>query len=141
MDDIICRAKFLSDLLEKLRIFFNIFIPIYNISIKPTKFFFNYPNVRLLGQQVNFLGLNILEEKLRAIKHLTYLELLGILEYYLSLTGYLHNYIHFYAQRVALLQALKTSLLHNAPFSGQQQQAYASMTRLRTLIPEDYALF
>ena len=129
MDDIICAAKSLTDPLQKLRILFDIFLK-YNISIKPTKSFLNYPDVGLLGQQVNSLGLTTSKEKLRAIKHLTYPETLGLLEYYLGLTGYLRNYIHFYAQLAALLQALKTSLLRDAPISGQQQRAYASRTRL-----------
>lgn len=96
MDDIICVAKFLLDLLQKFCILFKIFLK-YNISIKPTKSFLNYPNVELLGQQVNFFDLTTSEEKLRAIKHFTYPETLGALEYYLGLTGYLRNYIHFYA--------------------------------------------
>ena len=129
MDDIICGAKSFTDLLQKLRIFFDIFLK-YNISIKPTKSFLNYPNVGLLCQQVNSLGLTTSEEKLRAIKHLTYLETLGALEYYLGLTDYLHNYIHFYAQLAALLQAFKTSLLRDAPISGQQRRAYTSRTKL-----------
>lgn len=49
IDDIICRAKSLSDLLDKLRILFDIFFK-YNISIKSTKSLFNYPNIGLLGQ-------------------------------------------------------------------------------------------
>lgn len=49
MDDIFCRAKSLPDLLKKLRILFDIFFK-YNIFIKPTKSFFNYPNVRLFSQ-------------------------------------------------------------------------------------------
>ena len=129
VDDIICGARSLSDLLEKLYILFDIFLE-YNISIKPTKSFFNYPNVGFLGQSVNSLGLTTLEEKLWAIKHLTYPEMLGGLEYYLGLTGYRRNYIHFYAQLAAPLQALKTSLLHDAPVNGHQRRAYASKTRL-----------
>lgn len=140
VDDIICGARFFSDLLEKLRIFFDIFLE-YNISIKPTMFFLNYPDVGLLGQQVNSLGLTTSEEKLWAIKHLTYPETLGALEYYLGLTGYLRNYIHFYAQLAAPLQAPKTSLLRNAPVSGQQCRAYASKTRLGPPTPQEYASF
>ena len=117
VDDIICGAKSLPDLLQKLCILFDIFLK-YNISIKPTEFFLNYPDVGLLGQQINSLGLTTFEEKLRAIRHLTYPETLGVLEYYLGLTGYLRNYIHFYAQLAAPLQALKTSLLRDAPISG-----------------------
>ena len=129
VDDIICGARSLSDLLEKLRILFDIFLE-YNISIKPTKSFLNYPDVGLLGQRVNSLGLTTSEEKLQAIKHLTYPETLGALKYYLGLTGYRRNYIYFYAQLAAPLQALKTSLLRDAPVSGQQHRAYALKTRL-----------
>lgn len=64
------------------------------------KSFLNYSNVGLLGQQVNFLGLTSLEKKLWAIKHFIYPETLGAFEYYLGLTSYLRNYIHFYAQLV-----------------------------------------
>lgn len=95
VDDIICGAMSLSDLLEKLRILFDIFLK-YNISIKLSKSFLNYPNVRLLGQKVSSLGLTTSEEKLRAIKLVNYPKTLDAFEYYLRLTGYLRNYIHFY---------------------------------------------
>lgn len=48
VDDIICGAKSLPDLLQKLCILFDIFLE-YNISIKPTKSYLNYPDVGLLG--------------------------------------------------------------------------------------------
>lgn len=100
-------------------ILFNIFLE-YNIYIKPTKFFFNYPNVGLLGQPVNLLSLTISKEKLKAINPLTYPKTLDVLKYYLGLTGYLCNYIHFYAQLATSFQVLKTFLLQDAPVSGQQ---------------------
>ena len=56
IDDIVCGAKSLPDLLDKLRTLFEIFLK-YNISISPTKSFLNYPNMALLGQWVNSLGL------------------------------------------------------------------------------------
>ena len=55
VDDIVCGAKSLPDLLSKLRVLFDIFLR-YNILIKPTKSFLNYPDVGLLGQKVNSLG-------------------------------------------------------------------------------------
>lgn len=67
VDNIICRAKSLDDLLLKLCILFKIFMA-YNISIKLIKTFFNYPDVRLLGQEVNTLDLTIAKEKLDAIR-------------------------------------------------------------------------
>lgn len=117
IDDIICRAKSLADLLKKLRVLFDIFF-YYNIFIKPTKSFLNYLDVGLLGQQINSLGLTTLEKKLKAIKLLTYLKTLSVLEYYLGLTGYLRNYVHYYTQLVALLQALKIFLLQDALING-----------------------
>ena len=96
VDNIVCRGRSLVDLLAKLRIFFNIFLR-YNISIQPTKLYLNYPNVALLGQRVNFLGLTISDKKLKAVWLLKYPETLRALEYYLGLTGYFRSYIHFYA--------------------------------------------
>lgn len=83
---------------------------IATISIKPTKSYFNYSNVRLLDQQVNFLGLTTSDKKLKAVRLLDYPKTLGALEYYLGLTEYLKSYIYFYAQLALLLQALKTNL-------------------------------
>lgn len=140
VDDIICGAKSLPDLLHKLRILFDIFLQ-YNISIKPTKSYLNYPDVGLLGQRVNSLGLTTSEEKLKAIRLLTYPDTLGALEYHLGLTGNLRGYIHFYAQLAAPLQALKTSLLRDAPLGGQQRRAYASKTRLGAPTPQELASF
>lgn len=129
IDNTVCSAKLLPDLLQKLRILFDIFFK-YNISIKLTKFYLNYLDIGLLGQLVNFLGLTTSEEKFRAIRLLTYPTTLKALEYYLIFTGYLRTYIHFCAQLAVPLQALKTSLLQDAPVRGQQQRAYASRTNL-----------
>lgn len=96
IDNIICSARSLPDLLQKLRILFEIFLE-YNILIQPTKSYLNYPDVGLLSQQINSLDLTNSAEKLKAIQLLTYPNILGALEYYLGLTGYLCNYIYFYA--------------------------------------------
>lgn len=48
VNDIIYSAKSLLNLLHKLWILFNIFFK-YNISIKPIKFYLNYPDIGLLG--------------------------------------------------------------------------------------------
>ena len=119
---------------------FDIFLH-YNISIKLTKSFLNYPDVVLLGQGINSLGLTTFDKKLKAIQLLAYPDTLGALEYYLGLTGYLQSYIHFYAQLAAPLQKLKTSLLHHAPVAGQQRRAYASKTKLRPPTPQELASF
>lgn len=130
----------MPDLLNKLRILFEIFL-CYNISIKPTKSFLNYPDIGLFGQQVNSLGLTTSEEKLKAIRLLNYPDTLGALEYYLGLTGYLQSYIHFYAQLAAPLQEVKTSLLRHTPVAGQQRRAYALKTKLGPPTPQELASF
>lgn len=81
------------------------------------------------------------EQKLKALKLFTYSNTLGVLEYYLGLTGYLKNYIHFYAQLVAPLQALKTTLPQKTLLSGQQHRACASKTKLGPPIPQELAFF
>ena len=140
IDNIVCKAKLLPNLLEKLQILFEIFLG-YNISISPTKLYLNNPDVALLGQWVNSLGLTTSEQKLKAIQLLSYSETLGALEYYLGLTGYLRSYIHFYAQLAAPFQFLKTALLRGAPLGGQQQRAYVSKTKLGPSTPQELASF
>ena len=140
VDEIVCGARSLPDLLEKLQTLFEIFL-YYNISIKFTKSFLNYPDVALLGQRVNSLGLTTSEEKLKAIRLLTYPDTLGVLEYYFGLTGYLRSYIHFYAQLATPLQALKTSLLQRVPLGGQQRRAYTSKTKLGTPTAQELVSF
>lgn len=140
VDNIICGAKSLDDLLSKLCTLFEIFVT-YNISIKPTKTFLNYPDVGLLGQQVNSLGLTTAKEKLNAISFLHYPDTLGALKYYLGLTGYFRSYIYYYAQLAEPLQSLKTSLLKAVPLSGQQYRAYASKTKLPPATPRQLASF
>lgn len=106
VDNIICGARSLNNLLSKLHILFEIFVT-YNISIKLTKIFLNYPNIRLLNQKVNILGLTTAKKKLDAIRLLQYLLTVGVLEYYLGLTAYLRSYIYYYAQLAEPLQILK----------------------------------
>ena len=76
IDNIICGGSSLDNLLCKFRILFEIFLH-YNISIKSTKLYLNYPDVSLLGQRVNSLGLTTSDKKLKAIYLLRYLEILG----------------------------------------------------------------
>lgn len=52
VDNIICNTRSLLDFLKKLQILVDIFL-YNNISIKFTKLYLNYLDVRLLGQEVN----------------------------------------------------------------------------------------
>lgn len=113
----------------------------YNILIKLIKSYLNYPDIGLLGQQVNFLGLTTFVEKLKAIQLLAYPNTLGALEYYFGLTNYFCNYIHFYTQLAAPFQVLKTFLLYGTLMSGQQCWAYTSKTKLGVLTLQKLAFF
>lgn len=81
------------------------------------------------------LSLTILKQILKTIKLLTYSDILGALEYYLGLIGYLKSYIYFYAQLTAPFQVLKTTLLQEALLARQQRRAYAFKTKLRAPTP------
>lgn len=67
--------------------------------------------------------------------------MVGVLEYYLGLTGYFCFYIHYYAQLSEPLQVLKTTMLKLAPLSGQQRKAYALKTKLSPLSLAKLAAF
>lgn len=49
VNDIVCDVRSLPDLLNKLRVLFDIFL-YYNICIKPIKSYINYPDMGLLAQ-------------------------------------------------------------------------------------------
>lgn len=93
--NIVYGARSLLDLLDQLRVLFNIFL-YYNIYIYPIKLYLNYLDMRLYGKRVNSLGLTTSDEKLKLIYLLTYPHKLGAIEYYFGLTIYLQSYIHFY---------------------------------------------
>ena len=129
VDDVVTGAKSFADHLSNLRSLFELFVK-HNISISPTKTFLGYPNVNLLGRRVDSFGLATAEDKLEAIKALKYPTTLGGLEHYLGLAGYLRDNIHYYAQLAQPLQALKTSLLKQAPSKGNPRRAYVSAHKL-----------
>ena len=70
----------------------------WNVSLAPAKTFLGYPDVQLLGQRVNSLGLTTTTEKLAAIVKIQYPLIVSDLEYFLGLTGYLRSYIYYYIQ-------------------------------------------
>lgn len=82
----------------------------YNIHLSPTKSFIGYPSVSLLGQKVDALGLSTAVEKLEAITRLVFPATLSKLETYLGMTGYLRQYIPFFAAVSKPLQERKTLL-------------------------------
>src|SRR5438045_2766069 len=91
-----CGPKTLDEHIQHLQLLFQLFSSV-GISINPTKAFLGYPSIRILGQHVDSLGLSTDAEKLEAISRLQFPEMLKQLEIYLGLTGYLRQYVPFYA--------------------------------------------
>lgn len=101
-----------------------------NISIKPINAFLVYPIVILLGQKVIFLGLLILEKKLRAILKLEFFLNLRKPKTYLALTKWLCNYNLYYAEIAKPLQNQKIELLSQASKSENLYQLFALQTKV-----------
>lgn len=130
IDDIISGSITFEQHLIDLRQLFSTLLEA-NITISPKKTFLGYPSINLLGQHVNSLGLSTSKEKLNAISQLTYPRTLGDLEHYLGLTGYLRQYVEYYAQITEPLQTLKTLLFKESPSNGGgKRRAYASTKQL-----------
>ena len=118
MDDIIIYGKTLQEHLQQLHDIFAVFQRL-RIHLKPTKTYLGYPNIQLLGQYVDGLGLTTVQDKTKAITKLEFSWTLQELEVYLGLTGWLRNYVEKYAQKAAPLQHRKTRMLENAPVKGR----------------------
>lgn len=140
VDDMVIFSKTLTDHLMHLKAIFTMLTE-NNISIKPTKAFLGYPTVQLLGQKVTSLSLSMSEDKLKAISKLKFPLNLRQLETYLGLTGWLRDYIPYYAGIAKPLQDRKTELLSQAPKSGNPRRSSASKTRIYDPTARELALF
>ena len=117
MDDIIFAARMLTEHIGQICQLFSRFISL-NITIKPTKSYLGYPSVTLLGHHVDSFGLSMTEGCLATMAKITFPEMLQELETYLRMTGFLHQYIPYYASVALPLQNCKTELLKRAPTQG-----------------------
>lgn len=102
----------LKDHIWNLHIIFSLFQQV-QITLSLIKSFIEYPSVSLLGQRVDSFRMTTSEEKIEAISNLDFLRNWKDLERYLGLTGWLHNYVSYYAQLTALLQCWKTLMNRN----------------------------
>ena len=66
------------------------------MSISPTKTFLGYLNINLLRRKVDSLKIATIDNKLKAISKIANSSILGDLEYYLSLIGYLRSSVYYY---------------------------------------------
>lgn len=129
MDDIVVFSKTLTDHISHLRALFSLFNGL-RICLSPAKSFLGYPSVSLLGQRVDGFGLTTSTKKLEAISSFQFPRSLRELESYVGLTGWLRNYIPYYAQIVDPLQKRKTTLGRQAMGSGKSRRAKTSSIAL-----------
>ena len=129
LDDIVVRSNSLQEHIYHLRRLFQR-LQQYGIRLEPKKAYIGFPEVALLGQRVDALGLSTPKEKLKAIADLQFPETLKKLETYIGMTGDLRHIIPNYAQKVEPLQKRKTALLQGSPVAGQPRQQWARKTRL-----------
>ena len=116
----------------------------YNICLAPEKSFLGYPSVALLGQCVDAFGLATSADKLAAIARLAFPQTLRQLDHYLGLTGYLRQYVPYYAavvrplqqQKIALTQSLRHRLL-----KGNAQKNTASRLGIDVPTPKELNAF
>ena len=128
VDDIVVFSRTLKEHLDHLRQVFQL-LNSYDIRLSLKKSFLGYSIVALLGQKVDAFGLTIAADKLAAIANLKFPYTLKDLEGYLGLTGWLRNYIAWYAQKSDPLQRRKTLLLRSFPANkGRQRKIYSART-------------
>src|SRR5436305_13943861 len=126
VDDVTIFSKTLEEHLQHLNTIFKLFDQL-RISLRGTKSFLGYPSTTVLGQLVDGFGLQTATEKLAALVKLKFPHSLKNLETYLGLTGWLRNYIPYYAKICEPLQRRKTMMLREAPIKGKAWQAHTKM--------------
>ena len=78
------------------------------VTLNLLKYYFIQLGLKALGYQVNRLGLSTLEEKVKVVRQLRFLETLAQLENVLGFFGYYRKFVNHYASILWLIQALKT---------------------------------
>ena len=113
----------------------------YDVTLSPKKSFLGYPSIVLLGQIVDAFGMTTSEEKLAAIAKLSFPRTLKDLETYLGMTGWMRNYVPFYAQISDPLQQRKTLLLRGGPTKGNPRRRFSSIKLLELPTDEEYEAY
>ncbi|RMJ21267.1 Integrase core domain-containing protein, partial [Aspergillus sp. HF37] len=123
IDDIVIASKTFEDHLFHLDQIFAC-LESYNVAIAPHKSFIGYPDVQLLGQRVDAMGLTTTEDKIKAVQELKFPRTLSDLESYIGLVSCFRQYIHRFAAKLDPLQRRKTLLLKGSPAAGRSRKAF-----------------
>ena len=131
IDNIVIFSKLLEEHLQRLQNVFQELIT-KQIILSPKMSFLEFLLVHLFGQCINALGMATAEAKLAAIAQLAFPQLLKDLEMYLGLTGYLRQYIPYYAQVTKPLQEHKTLLGRSVNVAGNTHKKVVARTYVTT---------
>ena len=143
VDDIVIFSDNLDEHVQHLHSVFST-LESYNLCLSPEKSFLGYPSIALLGQRVDALGLATAEEKLAAITKLAFPRTLRQLEHYLGLTGYLRQYIPYFAAIVRPLQLRKLCLnrrLRTDGHTGNARKRQAGKLGISVPTPREVEAF
>lgn len=129
MDDVLCHSQTLAFHLSHLDQLLSAFMA-KQMTIAGSKTYLGYPSVTLLGQRVDAFGMYTSDEKIAAIRNLSFPKTLADLELYIGLTGWLRQYVAYYSQLIEPLNRKKTELLKAAPKAGYARTHYAKTTEV-----------
>ena len=129
IDDIVIFLKILKNHLKHLNTVFSLFDKM-KITFKEVKTHLDYSSIILLDQQVDDFGMTSSKKQIAALQDLSFLKTLKDLKIYLDLTGWLQQYISYYAQQIKLLQDRKTALLCEDSTAGQTRKDYLKKTSI-----------
>ena len=131
IDDIVIFLKLLEEHLRHLQ---NVFqeLTAMQMILLPKKSFLAYSSIRFLGQRVDAVSMATAEAKLAAIMQLAFLCSHMDLKVYLRLTGYLRQYITYYAQVARPLQNCKTFWNWSVNVGGNARQKVVARTYIST---------
>ena len=127
IDDFATWSITFEEHLSRLRDIYSLLLS-RNITLNPKKTFVAFPNVTLLGQHVDGLGITTLEDRVKAITSIKMPTTLKQLEHWLGMVGYLRSKIEKHAQLIDPLARRKTMLLRGSPTKGTKRKIFATRT-------------
>lgn len=140
MNHIVVYFKSLLNHITHLHALFSMFSRL-RICLSSVKSFLDYSFVSLLEQRVDDFDLTTSIEKLQAIFSFRFSRSLKELESYLELTGWLRNYISYYAQIVKSLQKRKIALNKQTSKLEKFRKTRIASIILHELIEQELLLF
>ena len=100
------------------------------VTLSLAKCHFAYPSIKALGHHVSRLGVSTLEEKVEAVRGMSFPSTLRQLETGLGFFGYYRKFVPHYAAIARPLMKLKTRGFKDSPPKGQPRRRHAEGTKI-----------